>query len=187
MTRLCIGLVAAWLSLVLGCAGLRPAGEPGPERFEFALIGDQQYNEESEAQFTRLMADVDVSRAAFVVHVGDFKAGTSMPCSDELFESRRRQFDASRHPFIFTPGDNDWTDCHNERAGKYEPVERLAKLRVVFFAEGRSLGRRKLTLYGQGNDPSHAKFRENVRWSHGGVLFATIHMVGDNNNLGRTP
>jgi hypothetical protein len=182
-----LGLGVAALALVLGCAGARPVDEPAAQRFEFALIGDQQYNEESEAQFTRLMTDVDRSSVVFVVHVGDFKAGTSMPCNDELFESRKRQFDASRHPFVFTPGDNDWTDCHNERAGKYEPVERLAKLRAVFFAEGRSLGRRKLALEGQGADPRYAKFRENVRWAHGGVLFATIHMVGDNNNLGRTP
>ena len=133
------------------------------------------------------MADVDRSTLAFVVHVGDFKAGTSMPCSDELFRSRKEQFDASRHPFIYTPGDNEWTDCHNERAGKYEPIERLAKLREVFFADGRSLGRRKLALLGQGADPRYAKFRENLRWSHENILFATIHMVGDNNNLGRTP
>jgi hypothetical protein len=186
MTRFRIAVVAAWLSLVLGCAGARPAGEAGSARFEFALIGDQQYNEASEAQFPRLMADVDRSSVAFVVHVGDFKAGTSMPCTDELFESRKRQFDTSRHPFIFTPGDNDWTDCHNERAGKYEPIERLGKLRAIFFAEGRSLGRRMLALRSQGDDPRYARFRENVRWSHGGVLFATIHMVGDNNNLGRT-
>jgi hypothetical protein len=186
MRRLRIGLGAALLSLVLGCAGARPAGEAGTGRFEFALIGDQQYNEESEAQFPRLMAAVDRSSVAFVVHVGDFKAGTSMPCTDELFESRKRQFDASRHPFIFTPGDNDWTDCHNEQAGKYEPIERLGKLRAVFFAEGRSLGRRKLALQGQADDTRYAKFRENVRWAHGSVLFATIHMVGDNNNLGRT-
>jgi hypothetical protein len=187
MTRRRIGLGVALLSLVLGCASARPAAEAGATRFEFALIGDQQYNEASEAQFPRLMADVDRSSVSFVVHVGDFKAGTSMPCTDDLFESRKRQFDDSRHPFIFTPGDNDWTDCHNERAGKYEPIERMAKLRTIFFAEGRSLGRRKIALQGQGDDPRYTKFRENVRWSHGGVLFATIHMVGDNNNLGRTP
>ncbi len=130
---------------------------------------------------------MDRSNLAFVVHVGDFKAGTSMPCTDELFRSRKEQFDASRHPFIYTPGDNEWTDCHNERAGKYEPIERLAKLREIFFADGRSLGRRKLALLGQGADPRYAKFRENLRWSHENILFATIHMVGDNNNLGRTP
>jgi hypothetical protein len=182
-----LGVVAACLALVLGCASVRPTVEVGTGRFQFALIGDQQYNVESEAQFPRLMADLDRSDLAFVVHVGDFKAGTSMLCSAELFRSRKEQFDASRHPFIYTPGDNEWTDCHNEAAGKYEPTERLAKLREIFFADGRSLGRRKLTVIGQDTDARYTKFRENVRWSHRSVLFATIHMVGDNNNLGRTP
>jgi hypothetical protein len=169
--------------LLLGCAPVRPTDDVGPGRFAFALIGDQQYNAQSEAQFRHLIADVDRSNLAFVVHVGDFKAGTSMPCTDELFRSRKEQFDASRHPFIYTPGDNEWTDCHNERAGKYEPIDRLTKLREIFFADGRSLGRRKLVLLGQSADPRYAKFRENLRWSHGDK----IHLVGDNNNLGRTP
>jgi hypothetical protein len=75
--------------LLLGCAPVRPTDDVGPGRFAFALIGDQQYNAQSEAQFPRLMADVDWSNLAFVVHVGDFKAGTSMPCTDELFRSRK--------------------------------------------------------------------------------------------------
>ena len=138
--RVSLGVGAACLALVLGCASARSTAEVGTERFQFALIGDEQYNVESEAQFSRLMADLDRSSLAFVVHVGDFKAGTSMRCSDKLFRSRKEQFEASRHPFIYTPGDNEWTDCHNEAAGKYEPIERLAKLREIFFADRRSRG-----------------------------------------------
>ena len=152
-----------------------------PGRFEFALIGDQQYDAESEAQFPRLMADVDRSEVEFVVHLGDFKPGTTLPCDDKLFQSRRQQFDASRHPFIYTPGDNEWTDCHNAKAGGFVPEERLAKLREVFFSTKESLGRRKLELEQQ------PKFPENLRWRRGGVLFLTLHIVGSNNNLGRTP
>jgi hypothetical protein len=36
-------------------------------------------------------------------------------------------------------------------------------------------------------DPRYTKFRENVRWTYGGVLFTTLHVIGSNNNLGRTP
>ena len=35
--------------------------------------------------------------------------------------------------------------------------------------------------------PGTPRFRENVRWSHGGALFITLHVIGSNNNLGRTP
>jgi hypothetical protein len=167
-----VRIAAAVLAAALtGCAA-------SPERFEFALIGDQQYNSESEAQFPRLMTDIDRAEVEFVVHLGDFKAGTTMLCDDKLFQSRRQQFDASRHPFIYTPGDNEWTDCHNAKAGGFDPLERLAKLREIFFADQRSLGRRKLELEQQ------PKFPENLRWRRGSVLFITIHMVGDNNNLG---
>jgi hypothetical protein len=164
-----IGLCLLFAAFLAGCG-------TAPGRFEFALIGDQQYNAESEMQFPQLMADIDRAEVAFVVHLGDFKAGTSQLCDDKLFQSRRQQFDSSRQPFIYTPGDNDWTDCHNEKTGRYDPVERLAKLRDIFFAEKRSLGQRKLEVEQQ------ARFPENLRWHRGGVLFATVHMVGPNNN-----
>ena len=172
---------AVWFLMLLGCAGV----PPGNGRFEIALIGDQQYNAESEAQFPPLMDDLDRSNVAFVVHVGDFKAGTTMLCDDAMFRSRKNQFDASRHPFIFTPGDNDWTDCHAPKDGGFEPEERLARLREIFYPDNQSLGQRKLTVRRQSEDPRFSKFRENARWRYGGVMFATLHIVGSNNNLGR--
>jgi hypothetical protein len=86
-----------------------------------------------------------------------------------------------------TPGDNDWTDCHFLQAPKVDPLEALAKIRSMFFPEGRSLGQRTIAVTSQTSDPQHAKFRENLRWSMGGVTFATLHIVGSNDNLGRTP
>jgi hypothetical protein len=180
--RLRAGLLAAsCFALLTGCAGVAP----GTGRYDLALIGDQQYSAESDAQFPRLMEDINRSNVAFVVHIGDFKAGISMPCDDALIRSRKDQFDGSRHPFIYTPGDNDWTDCHNPKAGGFEPEDRLAKLRETFFQDNQSLGQRKLPMRRQSDDPRYSKFRENARWSVGGVTFATIHMVGSNNNLGR--
>ena len=35
----------------------------------------------------------------------------------------------------------------------------------------------------QATDPLYAKFVENVRWVEGGVVFATIHNAGSNNDL----
>jgi hypothetical protein len=72
-------------------------------------------------------------------------------------------------------------------SGTYEPFERLTKLRQMFFSGDESLGRRTMRLTRQSGDARYAKFRENVRWNHGEVLFVTLHVVGSNNNLGRTP
>jgi len=38
--------------------------------------------------------------------------------AQELFET----FEA---PLIFVPGDNEWTDCHRQNNGSYDPIERL--------------------------------------------------------------
>ena len=57
----------------------------------------------------------------------------------------------------------------------------------MFFPEGHSLGQRTLPVESQAKDSQYAKFRENLRWSIGGVTFATLHIVGSNDNFGRTP
>jgi hypothetical protein len=56
----------------------------------------------------------------------------------------------------------------------------------MFFPEGRSLGQRTMPIISQADDARYAKFRENLRWSMDGVMFVTLHIVGGNDNLGRT-
>lgn len=92
-----------------------------------------------------------------------------------------------RHAFILTPGDNDWADCWPLKARAVDPLELLAKVRSMFFPEGKSLGQRPIAVRNQSADPKFAKFRENLRWSAGGVSFVTLHIVGSNDNFGRTP
>jgi hypothetical protein len=101
-----------------------------------------------------------------------------------LFARRLQQFQSVRHPFIFIPGDNEWTDCHRSGA---DPLERLAKLRELFYADEYSLGMRKLRLERQSADRRFAEYRENVRWTLGPALFIGLNIPGSNNNLGRTP
>lgn len=154
--------------------------------FEFALIGDLPYSAEQEAKFPNLMADINRSPAAFVVHDGDIKNGSSV-CDDATFVSRKQLFDNFEMPFILAYGDNEWTDCHRSKNGSYDPVERLAKLREIFSQGNQSLGKRTLTLTRQSENSQFAKFRENVRWIYHGVVFFAINMPGSNNNFGRTP
>jgi hypothetical protein len=157
-----------------------------PRRFAFGVIGDLPYNPEQEVQFSNLLHELNDTNLAFVVHVGDLKdSGT--PCGDDIFTRRKALFQTSSHPFIYLPGDNEWTDCHSAKAGGYDPLERLARLRELFFSGDYSLGRRTLRLTRQSRDPAYARYRENVRWTFGGVLFAGLHLVGSNNNLGRAP
>jgi hypothetical protein len=109
------------------------------------------------------------------------------PCADETFSDRLNLAQESVHPFIFVPGDNDWTDCHRAKPTTYDPLERLDKLRQVFYPGEQSLGKQKIALERQSKNSQYSKFRENVRWTYGDVMFVTLHIVGSNNNFGRTP
>ncbi len=155
-------------------------------RFEFGLIGDLPYTSDQETQFLNLRDEINQSKLAFVVHDGDFKSGSTL-CNNQAFTQRRELFQTFESPFIFVPGDNEWTDCHRANNGNYDPLERLAKLREVFFQGDQSLGQRTLRLTRQSEEPQYRKFRENVRWTYGDAMFAGLHIVGSNNNFGRTP
>ena len=104
-----------------------------------------------------------------------------------MFANRLERFNEIAHPLIYVPGDNEWTDCHRANNGAYDPIERLAYLRDLFFPTDESLGARTLTLERQSAEPQYALYRENVRWVVKNVMFAGLHVVGSNNNLGRTP
>ena len=62
---------------------------PRSERvFSFALIGDQQYDQREELLFPQLLGAINETDVKFVVHVGDFKAGSNVLCTDELYVAR---------------------------------------------------------------------------------------------------
>jgi Calcineurin-like phosphoesterase len=158
------------------------------QELKFALIGDLGYFPREEPWLANVLDDLNRnSDLQFVVHVGDLSS-PRYACTDELLNKRLAQFQASMHPFIYTPGDNEWTDCHDAQGVKDgNPLERLAKVRSMFFEGEQSLGKRKIALTRQSSDSAYSKYRENARWNMGGVTFATIHAVGSNNGFGRAP
>lgn len=178
---LSLAVLAGWLAWD---GGMRAIAQPAP--FEFAAIGDIQYNSREEAVFPKLLDAINRSQVRFTIHDGDIKSGGT-PCTDELLLQRQREFNQFRQPLIYTFGDNEWTDCHRPAAGGFDSLERLAKLRELFTRGDRSLGQRPLRLRRQSVDLQYRKFRENVMWESGQIVFAGLHVVGSNNNLGRNP
>jgi hypothetical protein len=160
---------------------LLTAGALARADFTFALLGDTPYGAGEESQFANMLQDINRSDVAFAVHVGDFKNGLTS-CSDQVFEQRHALFDASHHPFIYIPGDNEWTDCHRLFAGGYDPLERLAALRARFFSSANSLGKMPLKLLRQSDDPAAPRFPEHMRWAYGGVQFVALNFPGGDNN-----
>jgi len=182
--------LAFFASLCTASLGLvAPAGaqDVSGAAFSFGLFGDLAYSAAEEPLMANVLADLDRAPLAFVAHVGDLGSPRAGSCTDELWARRLAQFQASANPLVYTPGDNEWTDCHDEQgvAGG-EPLERLAKLRSLFFTSERSFGRRSIALARQSDSPQYAKYRENARWDLGGVTFLTLHVVGSNNGRGRT-
>jgi len=58
-------------------AALLERHQPRRRSFEFALIGDTQYNDQQEAEFLNVMRVLDGKRLSFIVHDGDFKSGAA--------------------------------------------------------------------------------------------------------------
>jgi len=153
--------------------------------FSFVALGDLPYGtpEKAYSPYRALIERINQVGPDFSVHVGDFKSGSTV-CSDEEFANQREHFQRFKGAVVYTPGDNEWTDCHRANNGSYDPLERLTALRKLFYTPGRSLGQQPLALQNQSQwMPLHGLYIENQRWLHQGVLFATLHIVGSNNNL----
>jgi hypothetical protein len=189
-------IFSAALVEAIVCLAFVSVADAQSQKFQFAAIGDTAYSKRGEQEFDRMIAAMNREPLAFVVHVGDFEADPrpyarnpdkiSMPCTDESFARVLASFQRSAHPLVLTPGDNDWTDCHLLKARNVDPLERLAKLRGMFFPEGRSLGQRTMAVDSQAKEQGFVRFRDNLTWTMNGVVFATLHTVGSDDNFGRT-
>jgi hypothetical protein len=165
-----------WLAVFL----ISWASLAGAETWRFALIGDVPYSDYERAELPGMLEAIAGQDVDFVAHVGDIKHGKDR-CDDAVFADRYQLFNRTRVPFVFIPGDNEWTDCERLSNGAYDPLERLSKLRSLFWKDDFSLGEKKLRLERQpGTYPEHARFRL------GPVLFVTFNLPGGNNNFGMT-
>jgi hypothetical protein len=148
--------------------------------YTFAVIGDIPYGSDQITKFPAVVAQINADPAVqWVVHLGDIKNG-STACSDEYFQLIKGDFDKFEDPFVYTVGDNEWTDCHRPNNGGYNPLDRLAKIRQVFFPHpGYTLGQNSAPVRSQAG----LGIPEDVQWRRAGIAFATLHIVGSNNSL----
>ncbi|WP_410597451.1 metallophosphoesterase [Amycolatopsis sp. lyj-23] len=173
-------------SLAIGIpAGTATASDQDGEHehgnsFSFAVIGDIPYGAAQIAGFPKVVQQINDDRQVrLVAHLGDIKDGSSV-CSDEYFAQVKAQFDQFADPLVYTIGDNEWTDCHRPSNGGYDPLERLARIRSVFFPwPGYTLGMQPAKVTSQ----AAQGIPEDVRFSRAGVAFAALHIVGSNNSL----
>jgi hypothetical protein len=198
-----------------------PAATAGPggrnNTLTVAVFGDAPYGttptdtaelEATPAFIDSINNDPDVS---LVLHVGDIHSGKQY-CTEAYDRQIFSLWKAFKDPLVYTPGDNEWTDCnkagegggtYNPTTGKIDyvldagghpvdyangdPIANLELVRSIFFSRpGLTLGKRMAVVsQGQHLDPRHRsdrKFVENVLWQQAGVLFVTLNLPGGSNN-----
>jgi hypothetical protein len=163
-----------------------------------AVIGDWPYGkvlfDNANLLINSINADADVK---LVLHVGDIHSG-SQPCTGAGLnplpvgslpgynQSVYGLFQQFSDPLVYTPGDNEWADCHKTKELKSgDPLKELASVRSLFFARpGHTLGLTDKAVKTQAKSSVVAdrQFVENVMWEQKDVVFVTFNVPGSNND-----
>ncbi len=209
-----IGMAVA-VSILAACGGSDDT--PKDAAFTTALIGDMPYGTSPTdttafnahpAFISAVNADADVS---LVLHAGDIHSGKQY-CTQAYDQSIHDQWTAFKDPVIYTPGDNEWSDCHKAKEGggtfnaltgridyvvdsggnlvDYaggDPMANLALVRSIFFGDPTHAFGGQLAVHSQAvdYDKTHRTDRdysENVWFEKSGVLFVTLNIPGGSNN-----
>lgn len=195
------GMLTATLLLTVtiggGSAWADGGDHGGPNAaFTVAVYGDAPYGTKptdtsefaaTPAFIDSVNADPDVST---VIHVGDIHSGKQY-CTEAYDRSIYDLWTRFQDPLVYTPGDNEWTDCHKagEGGGTWDattgqvkpvldpatgqpvdyaagdPVANLQLVRSIFFAHaGQTLGGGQLRVLSQAQlpDPFHPSDRQFV-------------------------
>lgn len=173
-------MTARFLAAALAL-GLAQAGLAQDAPYRIIALGDMPYGplEQVYPPFERLLNAINDRAPDLVLHVGDTKGGGA--CTDALLTDQLAYMNSVDAPLLYTPGDNEWTDCH--RTGD-DPVERLGFIRDTYFVEpDKSLGSAEVEVAHQGA----AGYPENVRLRTGQIGVITAHVVGSNNGFEARP
>ena len=180
-------LCSAFVVADAGAGNGKPINTGSANSLTLAVFGDWPYSQALLDVAPLLIHSINSdSRVRLVMHVGDIHSG-SMPCTSEWNQGIFDLFQQFKDPLVYTPGDNEWTDCHRPVEGNKNPLTELENVRNLFFANpGYTLGGRKKRVLSQAevDDPAHAadaEFVENVIWEESKVLFVTLNVPGSNN------
>jgi calcineurin-like phosphoesterase family protein len=209
-----IALGATAIAVLAIAAATSSAGNPNT--LTLAVYGDSPYWDTTKlalpkkAEFDATPAFIQTINAdpsiQEVVHVGDIHSGSeacTVPFDEAVFDFWK----AFVQPLIYTPGDNEWSDCSKakelagtdvfgnppDRAGNpaapvANPLANLSLVRSIFFADpGWTLGQHPMQVISQATafDPAHpedAAYVENVMWEQSKTLFVTLNLPGGSNN-----
>jgi hypothetical protein len=193
-----LALGAALVALTCAAAS---ASAGNPNTLTLAVYGDAPYGTSNAdtvefASTPAFIASINNDPSIQeVVHVGDIHSG-SQKCTVAYDQSVYDLWTAYRQPLIYTPGDNEWSDCTKPKelpgsdfsADPQMPLTQLGVVRSIFFAHpGQTLGQNPMQVTSQATafDPQHpgdATFVENVMWEQSKTVFVTVNLPGGSNN-----
>src|SRR6201996_7205138 len=190
--------------------------------YSIGLWGDLPYSQSQADAIPAMIEDMNSQDLVFTVQDGDLRQGSGVPsCAENssngaggivdlgnIYQRGLSYFNALRAPAIFTPGDNDWTDC--DRASLGSEARNSLKLldyeRSLFFSTPKTLGQTQFLQEVQ-STPTCKGFltgtdgpladrtksetftytdvacSENRRWIVGNVMYATLDVQGSCDNL----
>jgi hypothetical protein len=193
-----IALGVAIVALAFAAAS---ASAGNPNTLTLAVYGDAPYGTSNAdtagfaatpSFITSINDDAGVQE---VIHVGDIHSG-SQRCTVAYDQSVYDLWAAYRDPLVYTPGDNEWSDCTKpkELAGSdfagdpVMPLTQLGVIRSIFFANaGKTLGQNPMDVTSEADafdraHPADAQFVENVMWEQSKTVFVTLNIPGGSNN-----
>jgi hypothetical protein len=190
--RIALGSIVAAAAVMFAGTALggngTPINEGSANAFTMAVYGDSPYGTTpvDTAQFDSTPAFIDSINAdpqvRLVMHIGDIHSGKQY-CTEAYDQAIYGLWASFKDPLVYTPGDNEWTDCNKAAEGggaynkttqeidyvldgsgdpvdhaKGDPVANLQLIRSIFFANpGLTLGGRKKQVLSQSQvfDPAH--------------------------------
>ena len=201
-------LIFTWLTVAALAAAVAPttaaSGAGHDDRdddhehhaYAIGLWGDLPYSDlQATVGVPNLIADMNRHDLEFTVHDGDLKVGSGVPgsttpttCSDAMYLQALGFLKMLNAPAMFTPGDNDWTDCDRPANGGFNSLERLDHERALFFSTPFSFGKHRMRQEVQTDAickgvSGLVPCVENRRWSVDGVIYVTFNVQGSCNNL----
>ena len=145
----------------------KPAGKTGTAPVTFAVYGDSPYgtkdSDVSQSDATpKFIAAINAdSKVSAVMHIGDLHSGKQM-CTRTYDEAIYQMWTGFTKPIVYTPGDNEWADCHKvaQSGGAWNAT--TGKIDFVVDAQGNP------TDFGAGDPVANLLLVRSIFFSHPG-------------------
>lgn len=144
------------------------------------VVGDMPYSDIEKQMLQgpngNLYHLINKTQPSMVLHLGDLKSG-SVSCTNEILNEQKALL-AQLYPnkLMYTPGDNEWTDCDRDSLTySFDELERLDYLITLMYQTP------PLLTKNLSNIASQPKNIENKLWINDRLAISTLHLVGTSN------